>query len=795
MAVVRGAADSKLVKDCVENVTRSVTTQLDLVGCCLNLLPESKRMKSLSESAVRDLSNAVKEFGERMNEAIGSSSTVSPRETDVRASRRISSWKDPNTPETFFQKIQEKPKEPAWVAKFDEASIDVDEDSDDDEKDLLFPLGSAKKEDEIIVESPRVEWRKSLSRHEHVDRLLDFEVGAFEVGNLRLEELERLQSICAYGVLSPMHPVKRRWDFAVATVIAVDLMFLPFQLAFKPQRDEFDMMWMWTTTLLFLADMCLNFMSGYIAGPDDTLAEPGTLVTRKILIARHYLQKGFALDLACTLPWWQIGEIVTGLQRGFTIEFVNLLRIFRLLRMLRLAKLIKIWLLVETNMPSVLAMKCVVVVKVLCAIVFICHWNACLFWIVGKPDSFTPKMFSDALEWDDMPHWTTVPRSCGTDGCEPWTYAERPIYEQYIFCFYWTLGVMRTMPAEVTPVNLVERVYTMIFMFFAFSAFAISCATIVQAFMAVNERHDTFNSGLAAVRMHLKGMDAPSSLRNDIITYLKHLYQKRQILNKEGVFMDQLPSALHSRVKEAKIMPFLMKLKALESVTPDFLGLVLGITSVTCMVPGDIVSVAGEPAEATWVVMTGRLLRVSSAQSGDDAGHVEIVDSQCLAHEGSVTSDYTVGVVLISDLLRIGKSDFDSLTSMSTKAQEKCAINYMGMRRPSIGFHDLDGRRRLGTRKFSTDLSDDEDSQLEWSRKFSSKFIAPEERQERRLTLVDVIQAPITGTFARGMRAINNAVPTSAASGVSDDSSRAVGVRSSYGSVSPHWPPRIPFLK
>jgi len=29
--------------------------------------------------------------------------------------------------------------------------------------------------------------------------------------------------------------------------------------------------------------------------------------------------------------------------------------------------------------------------------------------------------------------------------------------EAYIFCFYWTLGVMRTMPAEVTPVNLAER--------------------------------------------------------------------------------------------------------------------------------------------------------------------------------------------------------------------------------------------------------------------------------------------------------------------------------------------------
>ena len=41
-----------------------------------------------------------------------------------------------------------------------------------------------------------------------------------------------------------------------------------------------------------------------------------------------------------------------------------------------------------------------------------------------------------------------------------------------VFCFYWTLGVMRTMPAEVTPVNLPERLFVLVFMFFALSAFA-----------------------------------------------------------------------------------------------------------------------------------------------------------------------------------------------------------------------------------------------------------------------------------------------------------------------------------
>ena len=41
---------------------------------------------------------------------------------------------------------------------------------------------------------------------------------------------------------------------------------------------------------------------------------------------------------------------------------------------------------------------------------------------------------------------------------------------------------MRTMPAEVTPVNLPERLFVLIFMFFALSAFAICVSLITQAF-------------------------------------------------------------------------------------------------------------------------------------------------------------------------------------------------------------------------------------------------------------------------------------------------------------------------
>ena len=105
----------------------------------------------------------------------------------------------------------------------------------------------------------------------------------------------------------------------------------------------------------------------------------------------------------------------------------------------------------------------------------------------------------------------------------------RGISETYVFCFYWTLGVMRTMPAEVTPVNLPERVFVLIFMFFALSAFAISIALITQSFFKLSERRKTFNEEYVALRLHLQKTKVSEDVQGRVKAYLTHLFTRRRI--------------------------------------------------------------------------------------------------------------------------------------------------------------------------------------------------------------------------------------------------------------------------
>ena len=55
--------------------------------------------------------------------------------------------------------------------------------------------------------------------------------------------------------------------------------------------------------------------------------------------------------------------------------------------MLRAKKLKDIWEQVERRIGSVAIVQGMMLIRVLLVVVGICHWNACLFWIIGCTES------------------------------------------------------------------------------------------------------------------------------------------------------------------------------------------------------------------------------------------------------------------------------------------------------------------------------------------------------------------------------------------------------------------------
>ncbi|CAJ1367767.1 unnamed protein product [Effrenium voratum] len=525
---------------------------------------------------------------------------------------------------------------------------------------------------------------------------------------------ESKSELCPSGVLSPHWWGKLVWDFLVMFLVLMDATVLPFQLTFKTnaEEDDFDEAWLWITTLIFAFDVVLSFNTGVEATEKDVHMAPGTLITQRRVIAKKYLRGWFAIDFGSTVPWSQIAELLTaGEDSGSTqltrlTKVVKFVRLLRLMRMLRLAKLGAIWERIEVRIGSIFFVQCVALIRVLLVVIGICHWNACIFWLIGLPRNLFTELMSDnsQAEYFNSPHWTTVWRVTEAQA-DAWRWIDRPMPEKYVFCFYWTLGVMRTMPAEVTPVNLPERLFVLIFMFFALSAFAICVSLITQAFFKISDRRRAFNEELAAVRMHLQKTYVEEQIQLKVKSYLRYIFDRRRIQAKEASLMNILPEQLKLAIRRSQIRTHLDKIPLMRELERDSLEKVIDSIETFDLMQGDEVNCAGSVAEAAWVLVSGRL-RVTKrivAPLVDDSD-LDVapltVDEHCLEEEGPVLSRYTAIAAESSELLKITKDTFFQSISVSRRKSitlRGTALYYVKKSTSQTSVPDSIGRRRSVT--------------------------------------------------------------------------------------------------
>jgi len=505
---------------------------------------------------------------------------------------------------------------------------------------------------------------------------------------------------CPSGVFNPQDPSRRWWDKIVVILVVADTLIVPFQLAYLPYQPHSFLMltWPWLLTLFFAVDMLMSFHTGYYANSQDG-ERPGRLVTHTAKIARRYINsRTFLLDLVTTFPWSQILLGLAGISffEPWKTQVVLIIGLVRLVRLLRLAKLFDAWERVEESLGSVEQLHVAALLRMLITTFFFCHFNACIWWIVGQHRHPLAAFMSNQAneQYESLPHWTTVERSQGP-GSPAWQWAEEPVFTAYAFCFYWSLGVMRTMPQEVLPANIHERVYVMVLMFVALSLFAVSIAQVTQTFTKFTERQRTFKEELLALRLYMNNIGAPDALQEDVVNYSKHLFHRRLVNAKESGLMSRLPASLSRDLHSARVESYIRQLSTFEEWPQRSLRQVSAISEVKHIVRGTVLSLRNREATGVWVLMSGHLevfrptraplsdstttpqvfrWSQSSLQSFQDSqkgsrgapefhhcGPLEIVDEICLASEDAIQSTTTVIASCCCEVLFIPKDGFFAL--------------------------------------------------------------------------------------------------------------------------------------
>jgi hypothetical protein len=504
---------------------------------------------------------------------------------------------------------------------------------------------------------------------------------------------------CIDGVLNPDWPARLAWDLVVIFLVMCDSVVIPLQLAeLKVFNETFDEAWLWFTVTVFGSDVVMNFFTAYHAGKKDAPIQEGTLVTDKLSIAINYLRGWFCIDFLSTVPWPSIADAATSegssssaSQVTKLAKVIKLTRLLRLMRMLRLCKLAVIWERVESQIGSISALNVVSMLKVLGIWTAICHWGACVWWMVGRRDSLVMLVLDNP---EDL-HWTELPRRHSAyDDIGQWAWVDKPAKEQYVFCFYWILGVMRTMPAEVTPVNLMERVFVLFFMFFAVMAFAVNVARMTQAWFKFSARKDAFKEEMAFVRMHLQSVNCDISLQERTKAYLNHLFDKRKIHAKEVSLLSALPDGLKRKLNQAHRLRFLRMVPRLEDWIEPVLKRVCDATDVLDFLPGDKIAEKDQAADAAFVLMRGGLqlfdtvstrksrpstlwrLSLFSAGRAPTTQALTVVDDQCLFELGEkALCKNTVVALECSEVLRIDRQTFQEIMQMKADRNSKAHGN------------------------------------------------------------------------------------------------------------------------
>jgi hypothetical protein len=106
-------------------------------------------------------------------------------------------------------------------------------------------------------------------------------------------------------ILDPRKRTRRTWDVIIMFFVLFTAVSVPYDTAFSPAPSDARRRFEHAIDAVFAVDVALNFITGRV---DKT----GKLMNEPREIARRYLSKWFALDVAATLPWEMIFTAARG---------------------------------------------------------------------------------------------------------------------------------------------------------------------------------------------------------------------------------------------------------------------------------------------------------------------------------------------------------------------------------------------------------------------------------------------------------------------------------------------------
>ncbi|CAI5444270.1 unnamed protein product [Caenorhabditis angaria] len=404
--------------------------------------------------------------------------------------------------------------------------------------------------------------------------------------------------------------------------------------------------------IIYAIDCFLNSRMGFL--------EQG-LVERDIekIHKRYFASREFKIDIITLIP---LDYLLGWPFPVFTIwKGIPLIRANRLLRVARVKEFLER---TETRSSIPNAFRVLVVV---CYIVIIIHWNACLyFWISEFIGLGTDNWVYGHLNKQSLPDDVTD-----------------TLLRRYVYSFYWSTLILTTIGEVPSPVRNIEFVFVTLDLMCGVLIFATIVGNVGSMISNMSAARTEFQNKMDGIKQYMELRKVSKQLEMRVIKWFDYLWANKQSLSDQQV-LKVLPDKLQAEIAMQVHFETLRKVRIFQDCEAGLLAELVLKLQLQVFSPGDYICRKGDIGREMYIVKRGRLQVVAedgiqvfaTLQEGSVFGELSILNIAGSKNGNRRTAN--VRSVGYTDLFVLNKNDLwnalreypEARKSLLTKGRE-----------------------------------------------------------------------------------------------------------------------------
>ncbi|MCB1309632.1 MAG: ion transporter [Leptospiraceae bacterium] len=385
-------------------------------------------------------------------------------------------------------------------------------------------------------------------------------------------------------MLDPNSRWKEAWDLIQALAILLASIEIPVRIAFQPELTGWHLTAEAIVTVLFLADVGLNFFTA--------VPHRNRLITDRRYVARTYLKTWFVPDLLAALPLFLLPGVW---EAGRMVKTLHLLHLNRLLKLTRVVHNIVDWQRHQLINAGIFRL-----VFVGFGILLIAHWIACGWILIGG-----------------------VGPTAGD-------------LDTYVDALYWTITTLTTVGyGDITPDGRWEKLYTMMVMVAGVGCYGYVIGNIASMLANLDLVRSAQLKKIDQVDALLKYRRVPPMLRQEVKDYYEHVFESHATPQDEAL-LAELPLALRAEIALVTHRDFIHKVPLFRAAGEEFVRTIVLRLKTAVYPPGALIIKKGEVGDCMYFIDNGSVDVISSEDQhvyttlseGDYFGEIALTLSQ-----------------------------------------------------------------------------------------------------------------------------------------------------------------------